>query len=237
MQTFETLMLRLTTKVTVSPASSARSSSAAARRSSIGLGPGLGEQRGQLVGRQPPAGARLVDGAGREARPDRPGRLGAAGPAAGDEAPEARLDDVEHALVQPLRVEVLRVDAQALGQRDAVLLEPAAHAVGRGERVLGRDVVAVGAQAAEVGGAGGDELGPPVGQVGRHLDADARQQLACRADERAHVVERHRRGPRGRRHAGRPGQARAPELLGRLGRDLAGLLTVVAAVRARSSGG
>ena len=38
MQTFETLMLRLTTKVTVSPASSARSSSAAWRRSSIASG-------------------------------------------------------------------------------------------------------------------------------------------------------------------------------------------------------
>ena len=38
MQTFETLMLRLTTKVTVSPASSARSSSAAWRMSSIASG-------------------------------------------------------------------------------------------------------------------------------------------------------------------------------------------------------
>ena len=38
MQTFETLMLRLTTKVTVSPASSARSSSAAWRMSSTASG-------------------------------------------------------------------------------------------------------------------------------------------------------------------------------------------------------
>ncbi len=38
MQTLETLMLRLTTKVTVSPASSARSSSAAWRRSSMASG-------------------------------------------------------------------------------------------------------------------------------------------------------------------------------------------------------
>ena len=49
MQTFETLMLRLTTKVTVSPASSARSSSAAWRMSSIASGPRLGEQRRELV--------------------------------------------------------------------------------------------------------------------------------------------------------------------------------------------
>ena len=38
MQTFETLMLRQTTKVTVSPTSSARSSSAASRISSIASG-------------------------------------------------------------------------------------------------------------------------------------------------------------------------------------------------------
>ena len=38
MQMFETLRLRLTTKVTVSPASSARSASAAARMSSIASG-------------------------------------------------------------------------------------------------------------------------------------------------------------------------------------------------------
>ena len=42
-------MLRLTTNVTVSPASSARSSSAAWRMSSIDLGPRLGEERGELV--------------------------------------------------------------------------------------------------------------------------------------------------------------------------------------------
>ena len=48
-QTFDKLMLRLTTNVTVSPASSARSSSAARRMSSIASGRRLGEQRGQLL--------------------------------------------------------------------------------------------------------------------------------------------------------------------------------------------
>ena len=52
MQMFETLMLRLTTNVTVSPASSRRSSSAAARMSSITSGRLLGEQRRQLLRRQ-----------------------------------------------------------------------------------------------------------------------------------------------------------------------------------------
>ena len=56
MQTFETLMLRLTTNVTVSPASSARSSSAAWHVLDH-LGPALGEQRRQLIGIERPAGA------------------------------------------------------------------------------------------------------------------------------------------------------------------------------------
>ena len=145
-------MLRLTTKVTVSPASSARSSSAAWRRSSMASGPRLGEERGELVLGQALAVAPARDRAGHEIRADR-ARLGAPRAAARDEAPVLRLDDVEHALRDPLRVDVARVDAQALGQRHAVLRQALAHLVGRRERVLGRDVVAVGAQAAEVRGA------------------------------------------------------------------------------------
>ena len=48
----------------------------------------------------------------------------------------------------------LRVDAQPLGQREAVLRQALADLVRRRERVLRRDVVAVGAQPAEVGRAG-----------------------------------------------------------------------------------
>ena len=95
----------------------------------------------------------------------------------------------------PLRVHVLRVDAQALGERDAVLLQPLAHLPGGGEGVLGGDVVAVGAQPAEVGRARGDELGPPLAQVRRDLDADAGQQPLGLADQALEVVERDRGRP------------------------------------------
>ena len=127
MQTFETLMLRLTTNVTVSPASSARSSSAAWRMSSIASGrvsansavssAGVERRRRRAPARSCPARSAPF------------GAVGAARAAARDEAPEARLDHVEHALREPLGVDVLRVDAEPLGQRDAVCGEPLAHLV------------------------------------------------------------------------------------------------------------
>ena len=61
--------------------------------------------------------------------------------------------------------------------------------------MLGRDVVAVRAEAAEVGGAGGDELDPPVGEVRRHLDADVGHQPARVLDQALHVLDRDRRTP------------------------------------------
>ena len=111
------------------------------------LGARLGEQRGQLVGceRARPRGpsrsrrTRARGGSAPAARsPGAPAR---------DEAPVLDLDRVEHTLRDPLGVDVARVDAQALGQRDAVAPAALAHLMGRGERVLGRDVVAVGATA------------------------------------------------------------------------------------------
>ena len=83
------------------------------------LGPGLGEQRGQLVLgelHRPRAPSRS---------PARPApaskRLFAAspGPSPRDEAPVLQLDHVEDALLHPLGVHVLRVDAEPLGQRVA----------------------------------------------------------------------------------------------------------------------
>jgi hypothetical protein len=157
--------------------------------------------------------------------------LPATGAAARDEAPVARLDHVEHALSEPLGVDEARVDAQALGQGDAVLLQALADLVRRGERMLGRDVVAVGAQAAEVGGARVEELGPEVGEVRRHLDADAGQDPPCLLHQAPHVLARDRRRP-GREVAVRAvGEPGAPVALGRLGGDLGRLLAVVAPVR------
>jgi hypothetical protein len=188
---FEMLMLRLTTNVTVSPASSARSSLAHVLDR---LRARLGEQGGQLVLRQCGALPSPRDRRRHEIAADRP-LLAPPRAAPRDERPEAQLHHVEHALLHPLRLHVLRVDAEALRERVAARLELLAHPVHGRERVLGRDVVAVGRQPAEVGGALIDERQPPVGQVGRDLDPHVGQQPLALAHEQTHVVERDRRGP------------------------------------------
>ena len=111
-------------------------------------------------------------------------------------------------------------------ERRAARGEPLAHLVDRRERMLGRDVVAVGREAAEVGGALVDQREPPVREVRRDLDAHVGHQPAAFAHERAHVVERDLGGPGGQRLGG-PSRAIALRLLG----DLGGLLAVVAPVR------
>src|ERR1700683_4404056 len=156
------LMLRLTTKVTVSPASSARSSSAAWRMSSIASGrvsANIAVSSCALSAR--PSRARSVAPATRSGRLGggrAGGRVRTAGAASRDEAPVLDLDRVHHALRDPLGVDVARVHAQPLGQRETILLQLLAHLVGRGERVLGRDVIAVGAKPAQVGSARGTQL-------------------------------------------------------------------------------
>ncbi len=144
------------------------------------LGPGLGEQRRQLVLGERLAADSLLDRRGSQLGIDRP--LGApAGPLARDEAPVLELHDVEDALLDPLRLEVLRIDAQPLGERVALWLQALADLVRARKRVLGRDVVAVRRQAAEVGRPLGDQLIPPVGEVRRDLDPGVRHQpLASR---------------------------------------------------------
>ena len=133
-----------------------------------------GEPRAQLVGgaaacpRSPRAGARRTARSARRASARCPSRARSIArgrqvgadrrrpwrrpePAARDERPVLELDRVEHALRDPVRIDVLRVHAQALGQRVALRLQPLAHLVRARERMLGRDVVAVGRQPAEVG--------------------------------------------------------------------------------------
>ena len=129
-------MLRLTTKVTVSPASSARSSSAAWRRSSIASGRVSAKSAVSSSSvRRSPARPRAI-APGHEVSPDRARLLATRAPPR-DEAPVLRLDDVEHALGDPLGVEVARVDAQALGQRHAVLRQALADLVGEGNGCSG----------------------------------------------------------------------------------------------------
>ena len=102
--------------------------------------------------------------------------------------------------------------------------------MGRGEGVLGGDVVAVGREAAEVAGAGADELRPPVREVRGDLDADAREQLAGRLDEGRDLGDAHLAGPGGERELGVMADAGAPVVRGGGGRDVGRLLAVVAAV-------
>ena len=142
-----------------------------------------------------------------------------------DEAPERGLDHVKDALLHPLGVHVLRVHAQPLGQRVATRLQVLAHPVRRRERVLGRDVVAVGRQPAQVGGPLLHQRQPPLGQVGRDLHAHVGHQLQRRPHQRAHLVQRHVLAPR--RH--RRGVAGGLGALGLVG-YLRGLGAVVARV-------
>ncbi len=159
------------------------------------LRPGLGEQRLELVlGERNPLAAlgdrrrrqvRIHDAVGAATRP--PPR---------DEAPVLQLHDVQHALLHPFRIEVLRVHAEALGEGDPLRRKTLADLMRTREGVLGRDVVAVGREAAEVGRSGGYKLVPPVGQVRWDLDPDVRHQALRLGDQPLHVVEASRPRPR-----------------------------------------
>src|SRR4051794_14551835 len=209
MQTFETLMLRLTTKVTTSPFSSARSSSAAWRMSSIASGrvsaniavssssvsalahpldpPGarLGNPRGQPAPRQRPPPAPLGDSPRHEVALDRP-LFTAPRATTRDEAPVLDLDGVEDALLHPVRVHVLRVDAKPFGE-GVFGTQPAAHAMNRRKRVLRGDVISIRRQPAQIGRAFSYQVHPPVGEVWRDLDPNSGQQFLARAHQHPHV--------------------------------------------------
>ena len=159
----------------------------------------LGEHRRQLVGAQRDALAALLDRARHQIGANRRRWLGASGAAARNEAPVLDLDRVEHRRRDPLGVDVPRIDAQALGQRDALALQLLANLMGRGKGMLGRDVVAVRREAAEIGGARRNELAPPVGEVRRHLNTDVGQQTPGLGDQTLHVVDRDRARPLGQR--------------------------------------
>ena len=137
MQTFDTLMLRFTTNVTVSPASSRAQLVRGLAHVLDRLGARLREHRRQLVGPQRHAVARAW-----RSRPA-PGRcrIGRSSrrpePRRGMKLQYFDLDHVEHALLDPVRVHVLRVDAEPLGERVALrrqLLAHPVHATGTGAR-------------------------------------------------------------------------------------------------------
>jgi hypothetical protein len=141
----------------------------------------LGEQRRQLGLRQHLPAPALVDRHRRQLGIDRvldP----AARALARDEAPVLELDHVEHPLLDPLRLEVLGIDAESLGEGEPLRGKTLPDLVRAREGMLGGDVVAVRREAAQVGGAGGDQLVPPVREVRRHLDADVGHQALCLGD-------------------------------------------------------
>ena len=123
-----------------------------------------------------------------------------AGAAPRDEAPVLRLDDVEHALLDPLAVHVLRVDAQPLGQRDAVgaaasCAPDAATGTGARARCGRRWPTARRGRSRPPA----TSSRPPVGEVRRDLDADVGHQPPRLADQALHVVDRDLAGPVGQR--------------------------------------
>ena len=133
MQTLVKLMLRLTTKVAASPASSARSSSAATRISSI--------TSGRVSAKSAVSSSSLSSSPSRPFSIARGATYGStralrapAGTAAGNEAPVLELDHIEHALLHPLRIHVLRINAQPLGQRVAPRRHFASHLLRARER-------------------------------------------------------------------------------------------------------
>ena len=156
----------------------------------------LREQRAGLVLGERLAPAPLVDRPRGDVRLD-PALAAPPRSLARDEAPVLELHDVEHPLLDPGRVEVLRIGAEPLGERKAPRLKALPHLMRARERVLGRDVVAVRRQAAEVGGPLLHELVPPVGEVRGNLDPHLGHEPAALADQKLHVIQRHRRGPVG----------------------------------------
>ena len=191
---------------------------------------GLGEQRGQLVLGQPPAVAGLGDRPGNGLPGDRPVTASTA-TAAWDERPVLCLDHIEHALGEPVGVQVLRMGTEPLRQRVAQWLQALTHLVRMRERMLGADVIAVRAQATEIRRPRRDQVRPRARQVRRNLDGDPRQQLLGDADQVDHVADRHGSRPPWRIDRWVRSQARPPIALGRLIGDICRLLSVVAAMR------
>ena len=157
-----------------------------------------------------------------------------------DERPVLELDRVEHALRQPVRVDVLRIDAEPLGQGVALRCRRLRTSCGLGNGVLRRDVVAVRGQAAEVGGAlatSGGHQSERFGGIWIPTSGISRRHSATRRFMSSTVIGVAQSG------SGLPPRPRAPSPFvrpaprrGRVG-NLRDLPPVVVAGAGRSSGG
>ena len=227
-------MLRLTTNVTVVAGQLGAQLVGRLAHVLDRLGARLGEQRGQLVlasARRRRAPFAIAPGTrsrriGRSSRRPEPRR--------GMKLQYLQLDHVEHALLHPLRVHVLRVDAEPLGERVAARLRAACAsgaATGTGARARcgrrsptarrGRSRPPRRAAATSRRGSAGS--GSPTSGISRWHSRTSS----------AHVVERDRRGPGRQRQPARRASPRALRLVG----DLAPAPRRSSAGAARSSGG
>ena len=158
------------------------------------LGPGLGEQRRQLVLGQLLALAPLGD---RRLGQPRRQRLFAPppGPPPRDEAPVLQLDHVEDPLLHPLRVHVLRIDAEPLGQRVPLRRQLLPHLMRTRKRLLRRDVVPVRRQPTQVSRPRFHQLRPPIRKVRRDLHAHIRHQPLALLDQPLDLLDPNRARP------------------------------------------
>ena len=189
-------MLRLTTNVTVSPASSARSSSAAWRMSSIASGRVSANSAVSSSALSHCAVARPLDRARHEVAADRAAAPPATRAAPRDERPVLRLDDVEHALRRstPGRCTAgRRTAARSARRRPARAACAPGAATGTGcsgemwSPLADRPPRSVAPAATS--------SRPPVGEVRRDLDADVRHQPRGLRDQPLHVVDRRPASP------------------------------------------
>ena len=234
-------MLRLTTNVTVSPASSARSSSAAWRMSSIASGRVSANIAVSSSALSATPVAALRDRARHEVGADRRRRVGAARAAPRDEAPVLDLDRVHHALARPTPGRCTA--GTRTGARSARSRPPAAALrtwCGEGNGCSGEMWSPLALSPPRSVAPAAHELAPPVGEVRRDLDADIGHQPPRLGDQALHVLDaspaQAQSGSGSSRRAA-VGDARAPVLArGRVG-DLGRLLRRSSAGGGRSSAG
>ena len=224
-------MLRLTTNVTVSPASSARSSSAAWRMSSTASGrvsansavssSGVSSTPSRPFATAPATRSRRI-GCGASVRPE----------------PLRGMNDQKRVLMTSSTPWSTQSASMyfAYTQSRSVSATPSSSSrlrtwCGDGNGCSGEMWSPLDDRPPRSVAPACDELRPPVREVRRDLDADVGHEPPRLADEALHVLDRDRRRPLRSLGVRRERQPRLPVALGDVGRDVGRLLAVVPAVR------